>query len=475
MGTAAQARVAAGIACRYLSVLLMNQLLFPLLDPVFAYTRDVAITASSLTLIGVAVLVMWHPHLVGGRHVLPAIVGVSVLATGLVGAGLALGRAWLLVPAACVALACRSLLCVSADLAAVSLPAERLLPWVALGVLAAHAADMLLVGPVGLNPQLGALLAVAVLPLATLALCWPAVRALLGVTASSEPAAELSITRPASFLPLTSTLYVFQFIVYVAFGLALRFGEVDGSPSFSVAFSTAALAALLLAAVLHRKKGPALDALCNLVVLILLAGLMLLVAHVEGEPVLANTVLLVGNALYGVFITCLLVTLAQRNPAHALSIFGWASGIGSLGTTLGALVGTTANSLVAAGSARAASYLVVALAVLLVGYVLFVLRRYSFADQIAAVEEAPAVREEPRSPSSEDVFAARCHAIAQLHGLTPREEETFAMLARGRNREYIENALQVSRNTVKAHVKHVYAKLDIHSHQELLDLVEQGE
>ncbi|MFR6289806.1 helix-turn-helix transcriptional regulator [uncultured Adlercreutzia sp.] len=46
------------------------------------------------------------------------------------------------------------------------------------------------------------------------------------------------------------------------------------------------------------------------------------------------------------------------------------------------------------------------------------------------------------------------------------------MLARGRDRAYIEEALVVSRNTVKAHVKHVYAKLGIHSHQELLDLVE---
>ncbi len=31
----------------------------------------------------------------------------------------------------------------------------------------------------------------------------------------------------------------------------------------------------------------------------------------------------------------------------------------------------------------------------------------------------------------------------------------------------------VSRNTVKAHVKHIYAKLDIHSHQDLIDLVEK--
>ena len=48
------------------------------------------------------------------------------------------------------------------------------------------------------------------------------------------------------------------------------------------------------------------------------------------------------------------------------------------------------------------------------------------------------------------------------------------MLARGRDRTYIQEQLVVSRNTVKANVKHIYAKLDIHSHQDLIDLVEKG-
>ena len=79
----------------------------------------------------------------------------------------------------------------------------------------------------------------------------------------------------------------------------------------------------------------------------------------------------------------------------------------------------------------------------------------------------------PAARAPEEAFASRCEAIVQKRfSLTTREAEVFAMLARGRDRAYIEEALVVSRNTVKAHVKHVYAKLGIHSHQELLDLVE---
>ena len=75
------------------------------------------------------------------------------------------------------------------------------------------------------------------------------------------------------------------------------------------------------------------------------------------------------------------------------------------------------------------------------------------------------------APQGDQLERAVCD-LAQECGLTPREREVFAMLARGRNREYIQEQLVVSRNTVKAHVKHVYAKLGIHTHQELLDMVE---
>ena len=48
----------------------------------------------------------------------------------------------------------------------------------------------------------------------------------------------------------------------------------------------------------------------------------------------------------------------------------------------------------------------------------------------------------------------------------------MSLLARGRNVPFIEEELIISRNTIKTHVKHIYQKLDVHSQQELIDLVE---
>ena len=67
----------------------------------------------------------------------------------------------------------------------------------------------------------------------------------------------------------------------------------------------------------------------------------------------------------------------------------------------------------------------------------------------------------------------RCEKIAERCGLTPREREVFRLLARGRNSPYIQKELVITNNTVKAHVKHIYQKLGVSSHQELIDLVDE--
>lgn len=63
-------------------------------------------------------------------------------------------------------------------------------------------------------------------------------------------------------------------------------------------------------------------------------------------------------------------------------------------------------------------------------------------------------------------------ALAAAHGLTPREAEVFALLAQGRSIPYIRDELIISRETAATHAKHIYAKLGVHSRQELIDLVQ---
>ena len=84
----------------------------------------------------------------------------------------------------------------------------------------------------------------------------------------------------------------------------------------------------------------------------------------------------------------------------------------------------------------------------------------------AANEESPA--------SKKGWFSARCNNIASHYLLSKRETEVLFLLAKGHNAAFIQEQLCVSRSTAKTHINHIYRKLDIHTQQELLNMVENG-
>lgn len=69
-------------------------------------------------------------------------------------------------------------------------------------------------------------------------------------------------------------------------------------------------------------------------------------------------------------------------------------------------------------------------------------------------------------------FQAKCDLVSSGCGLSPREDEVFRLLAKGRNAEHISQVLCIAKPTVKTHIQHVYQKTGINSHQELIDLIE---
>lgn len=72
-------------------------------------------------------------------------------------------------------------------------------------------------------------------------------------------------------------------------------------------------------------------------------------------------------------------------------------------------------------------------------------------------------------------FRLKCRAVCEQSNLSPRESEVLVLMAKGRNAEYIQNALTISNYTARTHIANVYRKCDVHSLQELIDKVEQME
>ena len=95
-----------------------------------------------------------------------------------------------------------------------------------------------------------------------------------------------------------------------------------------------------------------------------------------------------------------------------------------------------------------------------------------------AGESSPEVRAVPEpvdqvsqaSPAPTPLEARAADLAAKYH-LTPREHEVVLLLAQGRSAPFIGNELGLATNTVRGYVQEAYAKLDVHSKQELIDLL----
>ena len=78
-----------------------------------------------------------------------------------------------------------------------------------------------------------------------------------------------------------------------------------------------------------------------------------------------------------------------------------------------------------------------------------------------------------RSPAaSASPLEDKCAHLAKKHDLTEREAAVLVPLAKGHTMKSIAEQFTVSFHTVRSQVRSIYLKLDIHSREELLDMLE---
>lgn len=456
------ARALAALSCLLVTQPLMNTAVFPAFDGVFGYARDISVTLSALTLVAIGLAATFRPALLKVKPANRVLVGFMVAGAVALPAALIAGSPALLVAAASIAAIGRAWASLVAALAVSRLSLKQAGVCVPLAFVAQCAFEAFAwVAPRGVSLAL-----FLVLPIASWALSWSASREVLFATEQGEAPNDFSVTRPSSFLPLASQLFACLFLFRMAFGFSLRFGEGDAAPVLPAFLIIVPVAATAIFAVLSRKRFPS-DTVVQLSVLLVIAGFLAAMLDIPGAHSASVVLLSSGNALFDLVAWIVLIAVAGRNSKGAVAVFAWGRGTSTFGTLLGAALGVWAARL----APVVPEYVEIvsgAMILLFAGYAMIALRSFSFRETIDGVTPVEdAVAEAPKP-----TFDARCAAIAERYGLTPREAEVFQMLARGRDRTYIQEQLVVSRNTVKSHVKHIYAKLDIHSHQDLIDLVE---
>lgn len=63
-------------------------------------------------------------------------------------------------------------------------------------------------------------------------------------------------------------------------------------------------------------------------------------------------------------------------------------------------------------------------------------------------------------------------ALAQQYGLTSQEEQVMVLCAKGKNAQRVADEMVITVNTAKSHLRSIYAKVSVHSQQELIALVD---
>ena len=165
----------------------------------------------------------------------------------------------------------------------------------------------------------------------------------------------------------------------------------------------------------------------------------------------------------------LCATIAKRKGLSAPGLYAAAAGAVNMFPTLGYAIG-----LLPRDQNGAVLYLLVfvGFAVLLVAVGLGGGNTYDFGIVLGGESGASHEGEPASTLLSRDYFAA---LVSEEYGLTNREEEVLRMVLLGRDAPSISEELCISANTVKTHIKRIYRKVDIHSRQELADLVEDFE
>lgn len=460
-GMRGMALCAAAFALYFLCNWLLTNKFFLLATPTAPLSRDVGTLVQGLGLLALMLVSSRRPHALRGWMFLWLPVGLLAAGTALLLAGM--GRS-----AAVVTLGL-SLVELVSSLVIVALGCLLLQqsPQTAgVGVLAGLTASLLLRfafdGLAGTAAVAGVFCAAQ---LALVLLAAPPARTTLAELRSSAAPEELRLTNPFSFLPLNHQLYVCLALFQLSYGFAIGFGEVGDTPVTT--FAGIVPLALVCAAVLALRRLPKIDPLFSVGFLFIVAGYLFVpFSHDEALPVASN-LLEAGNSCFSLVYWLSVAALARRNRAGALVFFAWGGCILSAGVVAGAFLGRLGSDLLFSDPV-ATSVVCNVVALALIAYATLALKRFSFDAAIEGVQSAAPI-ETPPSDGGGDL-ARTVRELAEEARLTQREAEVFALLAQGRNGVYIQQQLGVSYNTVKTHVSHIYAKLGVHTHQELIDL-----
>ena len=283
---------------------------------------------------------------------------------------------------------------------------------------------------------------------------------------------------PESDLP-TVPHYSFSFpwkpvLLMAVYGFAFGLREVSlyasGSGPHS-AYGTIVVAACVCICVLIQGERFDFSLIYRIALPLMLGAFLLLPSFGFLDVQLSGFCLSASYAAFSILIMLILANISYRFGVSALWLFGFERGVRLLSVFLGRKVEELVDFTNVFGTPNDLFVSVlIALMVVAMSLILNSERELSsrwgvtFKKGDDAVADAAIRRRQD--------LALRCSDLARQNQLSQREEEVLLLLAQKKTIAIVERELFIANGTAKAHVRHVYRKLNIHAREDLFKLLD---
>ncbi len=282
------------------------------------------------------------------------------------------------------------------------------------------------------------------------------------------PSGELPSTHPTRFsfpwkIVLLMAVYAFAYGLQEPSMYQSTFGPHS-------AFGTLAVAAIVFVGVIARGGKFDFDIIYRIALPLMVAAFLILPSVGPLSRAVSDFCTSASYAAFSILIMLIMANLSYRYGMSALWLFGIERGVRALFSLFGRQAEQLLESpaLGFSGSQETESALVIIM-VVAATMILFSEKELSSRWGITFLggHDTPG----DTAIVKKQELANRCQSLANEHGLSPREEEVLLLLAQHKTVGTIERELFIANGTVKTHIRHVYRKLDVHSRDELIDLL----
>lgn len=223
---------------------------------------------------------------------------------------------------------------------------------------------------------------------------------------------------------------------------------------------------VVLAAVLLDAKRFNFETVYRMAFPLMVCGFLLVAAMPGLDGQVSSFLITASYTAAEILIVLIICSMAYRSAVSAFFLFGIMKAFQYFAKTLGMGFGSMLETMQAHSTASAVTTVVVILMVVGASMLLFS-ERNVFSNWGANAS----LRCTNGGGSETDQAAVRIEALAESYALTQRETEVLFLMAQGKTVAGIGKDMFIAEGTVKAHIQHIYQKLDVHSRKELLKLL----